>query len=286
MLKLLTPVVINPSKSPFSMSDRTVLLGSCFVDGIGERMAACGMDVCVNPFGTLYNPVSIANAVARLDSGIPFGEGECVMMGAGADLVCSFSHHTSFARKGKEEFLAHANSSLEQAHHAWHEATKVVVTLGTSFCYRHLGTSEVVSNCLKRPAAEFARELLPMEQTAAILRSIVSRFPEKDFILTVSPIRHMADGAHANTLSKSALLLAVDSLGDCPNVEYFPAYEIVMDELRDYRFYAEDLVHPSAQAVQYIWERFCDYAIPPEMRDILIQNEKAWRRSQHRPVTR
>ena len=284
MLKLLTPVVFSPSVSPFSLSESAVLLGSCFVDGIGEKMRQCGMDVCVNPFGTLYNPVSIANAVSRLESAVPFRESECVGMGAGSDLVCSFSHHTSFARGSGEEFLRDANASLEFSHLAWRRATKVIVTLGTSFCYTLKSSGEVVSNCLKRPASEFSRDFLPSERTAAILRRLVSRFPDKHFIFTVSPIRHMSDGAHANTLSKSSLLLAVDSLKDCSNVEYFPAYEIVMDELRDYRFYAEDMVHPSAQAVSYIWERFCDFAVPDPLRATLAENEKAWRRQQHRPL--
>lgn len=284
MLKLQTPVTISPARAGVSYSDSLIVLGSCFADNIGARMVSCGFDVCVNPFGTLYNPLSIANAAARLHSGVPFSESECVEMGAGAGLVCSFSHHTSFARPTAEQFLSDANASLKNASLQWSRANKVIVTLGTAFCYRNVRTGEVVSNCLKRPAKEFTREMMSVDTVTLILGNLVRQHPDKEFIFTVSPIRHMSDGAHANQLSKSTLLLAVSNLSNLGNVEYFPAYEIVMDELRDYRFYAEDMVHPSDQAVEYIWERFCSYALSPSDQETLVQKKKAWQRSQHRPI--
>ena len=284
MLKLQTPVVFQPSRVGVTLSDTVMVLGSCFADNIGSRMADYGFNVCVNPFGTLYNPVSLANAVARLENGLPFSEDECVEMGAGAGLICSFSHHTSFARPTREQFLSDANSSLEEAHRFWLEANKVLITLGTSFCYRNLASGEVVANCLKRPAAEFSREMLSLENVSILLDVLVSRHPDKQFIFTVSPVRHLSDGAHANQLSKSTLLLALEKLSWNPDVDYFPAYEIFMDELRDYRFYAEDMSHPSSQAVDYIWERFCDFAVSDSERDTLQKNIKACRQSRHRPL--
>ena len=286
MLKLQTKVECGTSPVRLSYSEGIMLLGSCFADNIGTRMADAGFDVCVNPFGTLYNPVSLRNAVARLESGVPFTEADCVEMGAGAGLVCSFHHHTSFARKTPEEFLSVANASLAAAHSRWREARLVILTLGTAYCFRHEGSGLVVSNCLKRPAREFVRERLSVSAAEAILRDITGSFPDKRFILTVSPIRHMSDGANANQLSKGTLLLAADAVADGERTVYFPAYEIVMDELRDYRFYAEDMVHPSAQAVDYLWERFCDFALLEGERQTLQENMKACRCKQHRPMAR
>lgn len=283
-MKLQTPVTFQPSRIDISLSDTIVVLGSCFADNIGQRMKDYGFNVSVNPFGTLYNPVSIANAAARLESRIPFTEKDCVGMGAGAGLICSFNHHTSFARPDAEQFLSCANTALEEACAFWSKADKVIITLGTALCYRNIASGEVVANCLKRPAREFSREMLDVSTVSLLLGSLIGRYPEKKFIFTVSPIRHMADGAHVNQLSKSTLLLAVHSLSDCASADYFPAFEIMLDELRDYRFYAEDMTHPTAQAVDYLWERFCDFAVPAGEREALGKNLKAWRQSQHRPL--
>lgn len=290
VLNLQTKVLFPDSSVKFSYADSIILLGSCFSDNIGMKMHNAGFDVIVNPFGPLYNPVSVANAVSRLESAVPFSEGECVEMGAGAGLVCSFSHHTLAARSTAESFLKDANDSLAAASSFWHKAGIVVITLGTSFCFRHIASGETVANCLKRPAAEFAREFLPYESASAVLSSVVRRFPAKKFIFTVSPIRHLSDGAHMNQISKSSLLMAVESVVSKNEFKdravYFPSYEIVMDELRDYRFYSEDMVHPTSQTIDYIWERFCDYALLPSERQALVEKEKVWRQSQHRPLSR
>lgn len=280
-MKLYTRVEPGTSSVSISYDDSIFVLGSCFADSVGARLDNAEFNVCVNPFGTLYNPLSIAKAIRRLESGEPFSIKECVHMGAGADLYCSFSHHTSFARADAETFLADANFSLMGASVRWKKCNKVIISLGTVWCYFHDG--EVVSNCLKRPQVEFERKALSLEQTTAALRGIVEENPGKQFIFTVSPIRHLADGAHANQLSKATLLLAVQQLLG-PGREYFPAYEILMDELRDYRFYAEDLSHPSHVAEEYIWENFISFAVPEDQRERIAENLKAWRRSQHRPM--
>ena len=141
---------------------------------------------------------------------------------------------------------------------------------------------KVVSNCLKRPAAEFERRMLDEEEIRACLQQIIDSHPEKRFLLTVSPIRHLGDGAHLNAVSKARLLLAADA---CKGADYFPAYEILLDELRDYRFYAEDMVHPSPVTVNIIWERFLDACVAPEDLAQVAENEKAARRSAHRPLS-
>lgn len=285
-LKLQTPVETGRSKVGVSLNDNLVILGSCFADNMGQKMVDLGFDVCLNPFGTLYNPVSVCNSVARLTSGIPFSKDECVQMGAGAGLVCSFSHHTSFARRTEDEFLQVANASLKEASLRWKAASKVIITLGTAWIYEYTRSGETVSNCLKIEAKEFTRRRLSVRETATLLMNMIARHPEKEFMFTVSPIRHFKDGAHGNQISKSTLLLALDEvLAKFPErCEYFPAYEIVLDELRDYRFYAADMIHPSDQAVDYLWSRFVRFAMPESELPALDARRRELLRAQHRPI--
>ncbi len=292
MLKLQTPVTDQECKVGISYKDRIMMLGSCFSDSIGRQLADFGFDVCVNPFGTLYNPVSILQSIEMLAGSRMFGLEDCVQIGAGDDRWCSFSHHTSFARASEEEFLADANEALAAARERFVSCNKIIITLGTAWCFRNIASGAVVSNCLKRPAAEFVRERLSSAEVTETLRRIAELCPGKQFIFTVSPIRHFKDGAHGNQISKSALLLGIDDfLCGCPvdlsmdpfyPADYFPAYEIMMDELRDYRFYAEDMCHPSQQAVDYIRERFLDWALPSSERQALEENIRRFRHSQHR----
>ena len=278
MMKLQTPVTLEPAPVSVSYGDRILVLGSCFADEIGRRLSEASFRVLTNPFGTLYNPVSIGNALARLSSGVPFTEQDVVEMGAGAGKVCSFWHHTSFARDTAEAFLENANQSLEEAAAFWKDCNKVIVTLGTAWAFRQNDTGETVANCLKRPDAEFTRYRLTVSQVSTILNGLLQKNPGREFIFTVSPIRHLADGAHGNQLSKSTLLLATEGL------PYFPAYEIMMDELRDYRWWAEDMVHPTQQAAAYLCDRFIEWALPVREWDLYESKMKEWRRSRHRPL--
>ncbi len=348
MIKLQTPVEETPCSVGISYDDRITLLGSCFSDSVGKSLIDYGFNVLVNPFGTIYNPASISMAVRRLASGREFTEVNCVPMGAGAGRICSFSHHTSFARESSAEFLENANASLRAASEFFRSCNKVIISLGTAWCFRYTGIPSVtdspdlgsgidpsnigwiVSNCLKRDAKEFSRERLSVSNCESCLDDIIrlckgpnrkkkrhpsegeldlwnliygsawAEFRQKDIIFTVSPIRHMADGAHGNQLSKSTLLLAVDRVisgqttetramrsaetGRTKGLDYFPAYEIMMDELRDYRFYCEDMVHPSAQAVAHITDRFLSRHLSPADRTLLDANIRAHRRSLHRPI--
>ena len=301
MMKLQTPVADEPCKVGISYEDKIMMLGSCFTDNIGRQLVDYGFDVCVNPFGTLYNPVSILRSVERLISGTPFTAEDCVQIGAGDTRWCSFSHHTSFARASREEFLEHANMALKVAHEHFLSCTKVIITLGTSWCFRHKESDAIVSNCLKHPASEFFRERLSAAEVTEALRRIVELCCEssagvcpKQFIFTVSPIRHFKDGAHGNQISKSALLLGIDdllaglpadlSMNPFYFADYFPAYEIVMDELRDYRFYAEDMCHPTQQTVDYIRERFLGWALHADESPRLQEKIREYRRSCHIPL--
>lgn len=290
MLKLQTPVTDDRCKVGISFNDRIMMLGSCFSDSIGRQLSDYGFNVCVNPFGTLYNPVSILNSVERLATGKEFTQEDCIMIGAGDERFCSFSHHTSFARASKEEFIENADKALNEAREFFLNADKLIITLGTSWCFRHNASGIIVSNCLKRNAAEFTRERLSVAEVTDALKRI-QELTNAQIILTVSPIRHFKDGAHGNQISKATLLLGIEEfLAGCPvdlsmnpryPAEYFPAYEIVMDELRDYRFYAEDMCHPSQQTVNYIRERFLDWALPKEEQDILKENIRTFRHGCH-----
>ena len=178
-----------------------------------------------------------------------------------------------------------------EASEFFRECNKVIITLGTSWCYRHIDRDMIVSNCLKRNPKEFVREFLHASQTAAMLREIMELCPDKQFIFTVSPIRHFKDGAHGNQLSKASLLLGIEealaatpvdlSMNPRYKADYFPAYEIVMDELRDYRFYTEDMCHPTQQTADYICERFLGWALPTHEHDTLKENIRLWRQNSH-----
>lgn len=292
MLKLQTPVADAPCKVGISYEDRILMLGSCFSDSIGRQMADFGFDVCVNPFGTLYNPVSILQSIEMLAGNREFSKEDCIQIGAGDERWCSFSHHTSFARESQEDFLTNANSSLSAAREFFASCSKVIITLGTAWCFRNVDSGRVVSNCLKRPASEFVRERLSSSDVTDTLRRIAELCEGRQIIFTVSPIRHFKDGAHGNQVSKSALLLGIeDFLCGCPvdlsmnpryPADYFPAYEIMMDELRDYRFYAEDMCHPSQQAVTYIRERFLSWALPASEHPLLEENIRAFKHASHK----
>ena len=288
-MKLQTPVTDSPCKVGISYKDKIMMIGSCFTDNIGSQLKDFGFDVCVNPFGTLYNPASVHSAIKRLVSRVAFTPEDCVRIGAGDLRFCSFSHHTSFARQSEEDFLENANAALENAAEFFSDCNKVIITLGTSWCYRHIDRDMIVSNCLKHPAAEYSREFLHTSQTAAILRDTIdicgsSKTP-KEVIFTVSPIRHFKDGAHGNQISKASLLVGIDqTLNELEHAkaDYFPSYEIMMDELRDYRFYAEDMCHPTLQAVNYIRERFLAWALPSGEHQTLEENIKIFKRASHR----
>lgn len=252
-------------------------LGSCFSTEIGNKLAEEGYGICSNPFGVLYNPASIANSIDFLSQGRIFTEDDVIPRNTNpvangykarpqpghrpiapdGEGYVSFYHHGSFTRKSPEEFLLNANTSIAAASSAFKKAGWIMVTFGTAWIFRHLERDIIVSNCHKHPAWEFRRELLTVEDITDRWDDIVKTFPDKHFIFTVSPIRHRKDGMHGNQISKAILLLAVEHMVSAfPNTHYFPAYEIVLDELRDYSWFTDDLTHPSPEAVNIVWERF------------------------------
>ena len=288
-MKILTPVDIPKPERQIDFSCKILCLGSCFADSMGEKLSQYGFDCLVNPFGTLYNICSVFNSLMRLGavSGLlrssdnPLFSKEDIILRPDGKFV-TWSHHSRCGLRQTEgtaeDFLKKANQDLNNAAGFFCQADTVIITLGTSFVYKLKGTEFVVSNCHKFPAKDFERVFVPAEDTTEMIAQIKAMFPKKRFIFTVSPIRHLADGAHGNNLSKSALLLAIENAG----AEYFPSYEIMLDELRDYRWYAEDMTHPSEAAIKYIFEKFTEAFIAESCKDQMKENLKTFKASQHR----
>ena len=278
-MKLQTIVDIMPSAWKIGYEDKILMLGSCFADEMAEQMAQRYLAVTRNPFGTLYNPLSIAQAL-QMTAIPPLVEHD--------GLWHSMAHHGAFSRSTKEEAEKAVRSSIETMQGAFEEANVVIVTFGTAWVYEWSvvsGQQSVVGNCHKMPAECFTRRRLTAEEIIAAWQPIIERYADKHWIFTVSPIRHVKDGLHENQLSKATLLQAVDVISNqYAAVSYFPSYEIMLDELRDYRFYADDLVHPSSLAVQYIWERFIDCFCTPQTRNEMNIQHKRWKQTQHRPL--
>ena len=280
---LQTEIKIQPMEQTIAYGDGLLFLGSCFADEVGALCRGLGFDAMVNPFGVLYNSASIAQSMERLDTGQAFEHDDVIVVGE--NQYCTFSHNTSFWSSSETALLEQTNRSLAEAHVHFMASKWVVISLGTSWVFKNKVSGKVVSNCHKLPANQFDRQFLSVERSSQYLAEIVQRHPEKQFVFTVSPLRHLKDGLHENQLSKAALLLAVDKV--CmtyDNAHYFPAYEILLDELRDYRFYKEDMVHPTEQAVRYIWERFTDFAIDPKERSAMKAAAELKQMLQHRPV--
>ena len=281
MMKLYTTVHVTPSEKKIGYGDKILLLGSCFADNIGAKFEEHYFQTTINPFGTLYNPASIARAVLDMGYG-PSGMGLVEHNG----LWHSMMHHGSYSGVDKEEVIARCEESRIQMREALQQASVVIVTFGTAWVYEYEG--EVVANCHKLPANRFVRRRLTVDEIVNMWQPILAAMPDKHWIFTVSPIRHVKDGLHENQVSKAILLQAVDRLTSIQSnslmgsKSYFPSYEIMLDELRDYRFYAEDMVHPSAVAVDYIWQRFVEtYMTTGTQQEMRILHQ-LWRDRHHR----
>lgn len=286
-MQLLTPTHITPLQPSLRHSDRLLVMGSCFAEHIGARLSEMKWRTVVNPFGVLYNPLSIAEAIDRLMNTRPYTEEDLTLYPHGG--WSTWMHHSRYAHPDKSTALQLINESLATGSQMLAQADMLIVTLGTAWVYRLNETGQVVGNCHKVPERAFTRQRLTIEESVEALATMLDRLwkvnPTLRMIVSVSPVRHLKDTLHGNQLSKSTLLLAVDEL--ChrfpDRIHYFPAYEILMDELRDYRFYADDMVHPSPQAVEYVWERFVEHMTHREAQDFITQWDKVTRALAHRP---
>lgn len=277
-----TQIQIEPSTLRLNHSNRVLMIGSCFSEHIAERMVCAGFHVANNPFGILFNPASIVATIERLAIGARYTIDD---LQNGNGRWFSYDFHGDFAARSAEEALERMNRAVEQGAEALAAADCVVLTLGTSWIYR-LRTGGVVANCHKMPAQLFERELLSVEQIVALLDGVIDKYlKNKWVVLTISPVRHIADGLDQNSLSKAILRVAAAQLADArENVSYFPSFEIMNDDLRDYRFYERDMVHPSSVAIDYIWECWRAWAIAPDAEGAMREAERIWTAAKHRPT--
>jgi hypothetical protein len=283
-----TPVEIAPCAWNTGYDKKHVFIGSCFTENIGAKMKDLKFNTEINPFGILFNPFSISQCLRRLISGREF----CI-----ADLFIhnglwhSFSHHGRFSGVSPEASLQKINTHFRAGKAFLYNADFLFLTFGTAWVFEFRATGQIVSNCHKVPASEFKRFRLMVNDIVSELRETLELLweinPGVKVIFTVSPVRHLKDSAVENQLSKAALLLAADALirgfGE-ERCRYFPAYELVMDELRDYRFYAEDMVHPSSVAIDFIWEKFSNWIISKESRELSERISALLQTKNHLPI--
>jgi hypothetical protein len=276
-----TKITAGTLQPPFSYATRFLFAGSCFAQEMAQQMRDLHFQVAEDAFGPLFNPASIASALERLENPGFFTLQD--VMQFPYEAFGSLYHHTSFSRETPEIFLEQANAGLKKASDFFKTAGIVVITLGTAWVYKYNGA--VVANCHKMPARQFKRVFLEPADIFNVLAPVIERNWDKKWIMTVSPIRHLADGAHGNQLSKASLHLAVKQLQDrFPGIWYFPSYELVMDELRDYRFYATDRCHLTQETTSYIREQFLEVAADQETRALVRKIEKLNASYAHKPL--
>lgn len=252
-MELLTKVKIPRAGITISHRDRILLLGSCFTQKIASRLRMCGFDIR-NPFGAIYNPKSVESSFGILETKRRYSTDDIFKQN---EKWHCYDFHSIYSHSNIEQCIDCINNEITDCGTFLNNAEYVIISLGTAQYYSLKTTGKVVANCHKSPASEFDHRMLSVDETTASLASFVSRHTDKQFIFTVSPVRYMGMGAHQSQISKSTLLLAIDALCErYSNCHYFPSYEIVMDELRDYRFYESDMIHVSETAADCIWERF------------------------------
>lgn len=287
MMDFKTTVELPLSELDIRYSDRMMLFGSCFSENIGNLLVQAKFDCDVNPFGILYNPCSVAAALRDVLAGRIYTEADWELFDTDG-WWSSYMHHSRFSAASVGECLARINQRLEKASGSFPYLKYLFLTFGTARIYRLASNGRVVANCHKQPARLFRQELLTVDGIVEEYKPLIQRMlevnPSLQIVFTVSPIRHAKDGMHGNQLSKSVLLLAIDRLCTLfPCCHYFPSYEIQLDELRDYRFYADDMLHPSPLAVSYIWECFKQCYFGKETRDTEAACREIERGLAHRP---
>lgn len=285
MLKHKTSIALDAAPFSIHYQDTIVSMGSCFAENMAQYLKDKFYNINSNPFGTLYNPLSIRNSLGLLLNHYEFQKEDLFQH---HDLWHSFQHHSSFSSTDPTKTLENINVAAVKARMKLQEANVLILTLGTAWVYELKATNQVVSNCHKVPSNRFRRKRLTVEEIVeslgAILAYLQNKNPALQIILTVSPIRHLKDGFVENQLSKSILLLAVQEMVQRAHyIHYFPAYEIMMDDLRDYRYYADDLVHPSRLAIDYIWELFSGHYLTPKEATLRKKLTKLQTAMTHRP---
>ena len=293
-MQFTTKISVQKSSFPIDYDSKIMLLGSCFAENIGKKFSYFKYQATTNPFGIIFNAVSLEKLIRRVVENKKFTENDIFFYN---ELWYCYEVHSELSNPDKDLFLSHLNSILESTHRHIAALTHCIITLGTSWVYSNIETHEIVANCHKVPQKQFTKELLSIEQTEKSLQNIIllihSVNPNCHFIFTVSPVRHIKDGFIENTLSKAHLIAAIHSILNKKfstslevtnqNRNYFPSYEIMMDELRDYRFYAEDMLHPNQTAIDYIWLRFYEHYISESAVKLMEEVDAIQKGLAHRP---
>jgi len=261
-----TTIPISKTSNPIDYDSRIISFGSCFAQNIGEKFSYFKFQNTVNPFGIIFNPVSIENLISRAVNNQKFTENDIFFHN---DLWHCFEVHSELTHSDKTIFLDRLNQILSDFHLQIFKSTHFQITYGTSWVYRNKSSNSIVANCHKVPQSQFEKEILSVATIEKSIKNTIDLIqkvnPNCHFIFTVSPVRHIKDGFVENQRSKAHLITAIhSSISHLPSSNYFPSYEIMMDELRDYRFYAEDMLHPSQTAIDYIWKRFSENYISEE----------------------
>ncbi len=278
-------VRIEPSALRISHEDKLMMLGSCFTENIGKLLAQHKFDIDINPFGITYNPISIVNGLDRIIDGKRMKEEDLFFYN---DRWNSYAFHGRFSDESIERTLLGMNKRIEQAAENIQKTNILLLTFGTSFIYRLKTTNEVVNNCHKLPAEQFEYEMVPANEIikvyVGLLEKLVEINPSLQILLTISPVRHWKNGYFSNNLSKSNLVSVIHYfINRYSNVNYFPAYEILLDELRDYRFYEDDMLHPNKLAIRYIWEKFSEVYFVQETKDMNRELQSIIQAKNHKP---
>jgi hypothetical protein len=264
-MELSTKIPIPKSNHPIDYHSRIISFGSCFAEEVGKKFDYFKFQHLTNPFGILFHPLAIEKVIDFALSEKQFTQDDIFFLD---ERWHCFDVHSAMSHPDKEVMLINLNNTLKATRQNISEATHFIITLGTAWVYTHLETNEIVANCHKVPQKAFEKKLLSIEEIATSIETIISKVkainPNSNFIFTVSPVRHLKDGFTENQISKANLISALHSclnprlVSEVEAGAYFPSYEILMDELRDYRFYAEDMIHPNRLAIDFIWERFSE----------------------------
>ena len=265
-MKLTTPIKLSRQNPPISYSSKVLLLGSCFAQNMGAKLEYYKFQQCTNPFGILFHPVAIEKLIARAVNQNWFTSKDVFLQN---EQWHCFLAHSKLSNTSEEDLISALNSALEKLRFSLLEASHVVFTFGTAWVYKHLEKDTIVANCHKVPQKEFVKQLLSPDDVSDVLLGIETKLrtinPTCSIINTVSPVRHIKDGLIANSRSKAHLIAGVQEIVSPEKLNYyFPSYEIMMDELRDYRYYKEDLIHPNQTAIAIIWNAFTGSWICPE----------------------
>ncbi len=278
-MKLSTIVPIQPLVPQIDYESTSLCLGSCFAENIGKKLQHYGFDTVINPFGIIFNPASLATLVERSVNGEKFSERD-------VEGLFSYFAHSDLNGENAREAVDNLNHGLQLMRERIGHASHIFITLGTAWIYRHLDRDMIVANCHKQPQSAFSKQLLTANQINLYLESIVEQVeklnPDCTICFTLSPVRHLKDGHVENTRSKSRLHDAIQHQVD-QGLQYFPAYEIVMDELRDYRFYKPDMIHLNETGTDYVWLCFRESGINKNTYDTMNAVEKFQRLAAHRP---